>query len=108
MMTTVSACGPVKRDKPLTPRQREFLAAMVRLAREKGRPATLRDLCDAMGFVHDMTNAAQCHLVALRKRGYVRQEEGGGGRWVVVGLEVRVADTPEGERLKAAIGEVAK
>lgn len=55
--------------QPLTDRQREILAWLARYIADHGYSPTLRELCLAFKFVS--TEGANCHLRALRKKGWI-------------------------------------
>jgi repressor LexA len=55
--------------QPLTDRQREILAWLVRYINQHGYSPTLRELCLAFGFASP--NAAMCHLVPLARKGWI-------------------------------------
>lgn len=56
-------------SKDLTVRQREVLQFIVDFKRQNEMPPTRREICKHFGFKVD--NAAQEHLYALRRKGYV-------------------------------------
>lgn len=60
--------------EPLPPRQREVLALIEQLTDEHGYPPTLAELAKAMGLRNRMT--VHQHVVALKKKGFVRWEPG--------------------------------
>jgi repressor LexA len=60
--------------EPLPPRQREVLALIQQLTEEHGYPPTLAELAKAMGLRNRMT--VHQHVVALKKKGFVRWEPG--------------------------------
>lgn len=59
---------------PLTARQREILDWLSAYIRDHGYSPSLRELVDAFGF--KSTNGAMCHLVPLRRKGFVTWLEG--------------------------------
>jgi repressor LexA len=58
--------------KQLSERQEACLEAIERLAKEKGYPPSIRELCDELGGIG--TNAVFNHLLALEKKGYIRRD----------------------------------
>lgn len=54
----------------LTSRQREIVLFIGRFKRDNGVAPTRKEIAAAFGFKSD--NAAQCHLVLLAKKGFVR------------------------------------
>lgn len=60
--------------KPLTERQREILNWIARYIGERGFSPTVRELCQAFRF--DSPNGAMCHLVPLRKKGWINWQDG--------------------------------
>jgi repressor LexA len=59
--------------RPLTERQREILAWLVRYIAQHGYSPTLRELCLAFGFASP--NGAACHLVPLARKGWITWNE---------------------------------
>lgn len=55
----------------LTNRQKEVLNFIVLFIRDNGMPPTIREIADALGI--NSTNAANDHLVALEKKGYIER-----------------------------------
>jgi SOS-response transcriptional repressor LexA len=92
----------------LTRRERRLLRAMVDFNRENGRPPRFRELCALFGY--SSPNALSYPIRKLERLGYLLPERTTGGR---VGVRViRLAgvvwhmeylDTPEGDRLRAAL-----
>jgi SOS-response transcriptional repressor LexA len=95
-------------ETPITPRQQEILRLIVEAVRKAGRYPTLREVMATVAL--KSTNAINCHLTALRRKGYLAWPDGGEKwrSWVVVGLEVSVApaDDDAGRRLAAALSDV--
>jgi repressor LexA len=60
--------------RPATDRQLEVHATMIRYQLENGMPPTLRELGELCGIAS--TNGVRDHLLALKKRGLVRQHRG--------------------------------
>lgn len=60
--------------KPLTNRQREILVWLAQYIADHGYSPTIRELCQAFGF--DSPNGAMCHLVPLRKKGWITWQDG--------------------------------
>lgn len=85
-----------------TGRQLDILRWMADFTKEHGYPPTVRDIGGA--FAIESPNGVCCHLKALAKKGYLRGRRNTARGYTVAGLEVRVADTPEGRRLAEAIG----
>lgn len=56
--------------KYLTDRQSEVLEAIIEYSKLHSYPPSRRDLC-SMLYVSS-TNAVQCHLSALERKGYIR------------------------------------
>lgn len=88
--------GPqaVKIPPSLTHRQAQALA-LLRSGYARGRPFTLREMCEAMGI--RSTNGINDHLRALERKGLVRQGSGQ-SRLAWVPVEDR-SDPPPGIRL---------
>lgn len=59
---------------PLTERQREILVWLFRYIDEHGYSPTVRELCHAFSF--GSPNGAMCHLVPLRKKGWLTWQDG--------------------------------
>lgn len=59
---------------PLTTRQREILAWINAYIAERGYSPSIRELVTAFGFKGP--NGGLCHLIPLRKKGYVSWVEG--------------------------------
>lgn len=59
--------------RPLTERQREILAWLVRYIGEHGYSPTLREMCLAFNFASP--NGAMCHLVPLARKGWITWNE---------------------------------
>jgi repressor LexA len=59
--------------RPLTERQREILAWLVRYIDQHGYSPTLREVCMAFGFASP--NGAVCHLVSMQRKGWVTWNE---------------------------------
>lgn len=68
MLSEVTATNPPC-EKVLTGRQREVLAFLKKFTQEKGYPPTRKDIADHFGW--SSTNAAQDHLRAMAKKGFV-------------------------------------
>lgn len=60
--------------KPLTERQREILRWLSRYIAEHGYSPTVRELC--LAFKFDSPNGAICHLVPLRRKGWIEWCDG--------------------------------
>ena len=58
--------------QPITDRQRQVLDFVGEFAREHGYCASVRDVMNHMGFLSP--NGAMCHLIPLRRKGYVTWE----------------------------------
>jgi repressor LexA len=59
--------------RPLTDRQREIYRWIVQYIATHGYSPTVRELCLAFRF--DSPNGAMCHLLPLRKKGYLAWNE---------------------------------
>ena len=59
---------------PLTARQREILAWVNAYIAERGYSPCVRELCCAFGFKSN--NGAMCHLLPLKKKGFVTWVDG--------------------------------
>jgi len=59
---------------PLTPRQAEILALIERRIQAHGYPPTRSEIAAELGF--SSANAAESHLRALAKKGYIRLQSG--------------------------------
>jgi repressor LexA len=59
--------------RPLTDRQREIYRWIVGYIATHGYSPTVRELCLAFRF--DSPNGAMCHLLPLRKKGYLAWNE---------------------------------
>lgn len=59
---------------PLTDRQREILAWLARYIADHGYSPTVREVCQAFGYVS--VNGAMCHLHPLRKKGWLTWQDG--------------------------------
>jgi len=62
---------------PVTPRQLDILWGIESFWREHQHAPTTRDLCEIMGVAS--TNAINCHMVRLRKKGLVDRTDVGRG-----------------------------
>lgn len=58
----------------LTERQREILVWLAKYIQANGYSPTLRELCQAFDF--KSPNGAACHLGPLKRKGWIRWEEG--------------------------------
>ncbi len=58
--------------KPLTDRQRKVLEFIRKYIREQQRPPSFREICAHFGY--SGANAANNHIAALEKKGYLRRE----------------------------------
>lgn len=79
-------------DDGLTERQRDVLRALIAWTATRGRPPSLRELADALGYRH--ASAVQRHLEALKRKGAVQQRPGHRGTTAtsVAGFEGEQAD----------------
>jgi repressor LexA len=68
--TTHWACS--RNGDPLTARQHEALAYIADYTTANGYPPTFRELCKGLGM--SSTNAANDHLKALEKKGYIERK----------------------------------
>ena len=55
--------------KPLTARQREILRWLSTYIADHGYSPTVRELC--LAFKFDSPNGAMCHLLPLRRKGWI-------------------------------------
>jgi repressor LexA len=60
--------------KPITARQREVYVWIANYVAERGYSPTFREIAKAFGW--KSANAVVCHLVPLRKKGFLTWEEG--------------------------------
>jgi len=60
--------------KPLTERQREILRWLSRHISDNGFSPTVREMCRAFKF--SAPNGALCHLLALRRKGWIDWHDG--------------------------------
>lgn len=85
----------------MTERRGEIVRLVWRLAREKGAWPTYDEACAAL---RTTKSGLSCHAAALRRLGLMAPA----GKWgalQLLGVEFRIADTPEGARLKEVLGE---
>jgi SOS-response transcriptional repressor LexA len=88
----------------ITPRQRQWLRAVVRLTLEHGRPPTFRELKDWLGI--KSLNGVGTNMRALARKGLVTYGDEATTRKVAaVGLVVGFDQGEAGRRLKEALGE---
>lgn len=68
--------------KALTEQQRKVYDFLVQARGYKGVPPTRGEICEHFGWVS--LNAAQCHLVALEKKGWISRLSGRRARGIII------------------------
>lgn len=62
---------------PITPKQKEVLDFIITFINDRGYPPSYREIADGLGLASPST--VHVHIQALRERGFLRANEGGGG-----------------------------
>lgn len=73
-MTSLTRKTPMKRSRPLTEKQQAVLDYIKGYMAERGCPPTTYEIAHAFGWKSD--NAAQEHLKALQKKGFIKLARG--------------------------------
>lgn len=79
--------------KELTDRQREVLEFIKQFIADKGYPPTYREISDGLGGINPA--AMYQKIVALQKKGYLRNKPGEPRTLEVIELSIAKADIPE-------------
>lgn len=88
---------------PPTDRQRRLLRKIVGFAKDNGCMPTIRELADALGVASP--NGVMCHLLALKKKGYLDWVPKASRRITLTGLRMQTVYVPgeDGQRLQEAL-----